>query len=202
MSTPTELQPIAIYCRVSTSDQDCERQVRDLTAFAERAGYRVVGVFKETASGTKENRKIRAEVMALAQGRHIKAILVTELNRWSRSTVGLINSLEQLCSFGVSLITPQGAQFDFNTAQGRMLAGMLSVLGQFERDLLVERVKSGIETARARGKKIGRQPGQVIRPHPLTSNILEMHKSGVSIRKIAKQLSCSPTTVHKIVNRA
>ena len=73
---------IAIYCRVSTDDQSCERQERDLRAFARRAEHRIVGVFKETASGAKNDRVERRKVMALAQAREIDAILVTELSRW------------------------------------------------------------------------------------------------------------------------
>ena len=77
-------QPLraALYCRVSTADQSCARQERDLAAFAERAGYQVVGTYKETASGVKLDRAKRKRVMALAQRREIDAVLVTELSRW------------------------------------------------------------------------------------------------------------------------
>ena len=71
-------QPIAIYCRVSTADQSCDRQERDLRAFAKRAGFEIVAVFKETASGAKNDRAERNKVMALARARKIDAILVTE----------------------------------------------------------------------------------------------------------------------------
>ena len=57
-------QPAAIYCRVSTSDQTCARQERDLRTFAKKAGYRVVGVWKETASGVKDERTARKKVLA------------------------------------------------------------------------------------------------------------------------------------------
>ncbi|WP_250208551.1 recombinase family protein, partial [Escherichia coli] len=81
----------AIYCRVSTADQSCERQEFDLRAFAGCAGYDVVGIFKETGSGTKLDRAERKKVLALAQSRQIDAILVTELSRWGRSTLDLLN---------------------------------------------------------------------------------------------------------------
>src|SRR4051794_37373836 len=79
-------QRVALYCRVSTADQSCERQERDLTAFAARAGYEVVGIYKETGSGVKLDRVERRKVMVLAQARSIAAALVTELSRWGRST--------------------------------------------------------------------------------------------------------------------
>ena len=72
-------QRAALYCRVSTADQSCARQERDLTAFATRADCEVVGVFKETGSGAKLDRAERKKVMALAQRREIDAVLVTEL---------------------------------------------------------------------------------------------------------------------------
>ena len=74
----------ALYCRVSTADQSCARQERDLATFAERSGYEVVGTYKETASGVKLDRAERKRVMALAQRREIDAVLVTELSRWGR----------------------------------------------------------------------------------------------------------------------
>src|SRR3954464_14457106 len=78
-------QRAALYCRVSTADQSCARQERDLTALADRAGYEVVGsfkevgIFKETGSGVRLDRAERRKVMALAQARRIDAVLVTEL---------------------------------------------------------------------------------------------------------------------------
>ena len=85
---------VAIYCRVSTDDQSCDRQERDLRAFAERAGHNVVAVFKETASGARNDRAERNKVIAMAQARQIEAVLVTELSRWGRSTQDLVQTLD------------------------------------------------------------------------------------------------------------
>lgn len=102
---------VAIYCRVSTTDQSCERQAQDLLAYAKQAGFKVVGVWKETASGTKQNRVERQKVMDLAQARKIDAILVTELTRWGRSTLDLIQTLQSLQGWAVLLIAQTGLQF-------------------------------------------------------------------------------------------
>jgi putative DNA-invertase from lambdoid prophage Rac len=59
----------ALYCRVSTADQTCARQERDLRAFAKKAGYKIAGVWKETASGAKDDRAERKQVLALGQAR-------------------------------------------------------------------------------------------------------------------------------------
>lgn len=86
----------AIYARVSTADQSCERQVSELTSFAERCGYDVAGTFRDTAPGASANRAARKKVMALAQARQIDAVLVSELSRWGRSTQDLLATLHQL----------------------------------------------------------------------------------------------------------
>ena len=105
----------AIYCRVSTADQSCERQERDLLAFAKRAGYEVVGVYKETGSGVKLDRAERQKVMALARARQIDAVLVTEFSRWGRSTLDLLHTLEELETKRISVIALNGMTFDLST---------------------------------------------------------------------------------------
>jgi DNA invertase Pin-like site-specific DNA recombinase len=109
---------VAIYCRVSTDDQSCERQERDLRAYARRAGHRIVGVFKETASGARTDRAERSKVMALARAREIDAILVTELSRWGRSTQDLVQTLDDLHSWKVSVLAQTGLSFDLGTSSG------------------------------------------------------------------------------------
>lgn len=192
---------VAIYCRVSTTDQSCERQQRDLLEYAAVLGYEVVGVSKETASGRKEHRIERDKVMALAQSRGIDAILVTEMTRWGRSTIDLIETLQSLHSWGVSLIAQTGFQFDLNTPQGRLIAHLMASLAEFERDLVRERVRSGLAAAKARGQKLGRQPGHRVKSDKLAPKVLKMVEQGYSYRQIASTLHLSKTTVNDIVKR-
>lgn len=195
------VQKVAIYCRVSTADQSCERQERDLLEYAAKATYQVVGVWKETAAGTKQNRFERQKVLVLAQARKIDAILVTEMTRWGRSTIDLIQTLQELHSWGVSLIAQTGIQFDLNTSQGRLIANLMASLAEFERDLVRERVRSGIAAAKARGQKLGRQTGQRVKADRLAPKVLQMVEQGSSYRKIAQALHLSKTTVNDIVQR-
>ena len=191
----------AIYARVSTVDQNCDRQVGDLEAFAARAEYEVVGIWRETASGTKDQRPERKKILALAQARKIDVILVTELTRWGRSMVDLVHSLQSLQAWNVSLIAQTGIQFDLATPQGKLMAGLMATLAEFERDLLRERVKSGLAAAKARGKRLGRAEGQCPSDRH-APRVLRMIEGGRSYREIARDLHLSKNTVAAIVQRS
>lgn len=193
-------QRIAIYCRVSTADQNCERQEQELLAYAQRASFEVVAVFKEVASGTKDQRGERKKVLALAQDRRIDAILVTELTRWGRSTLDLVQTLNELQSWDVSIIAQSGLQFDVRTAQGKLIASMMAALAEFERDLLKERVRSGLAVAKARGQLLGRQLGFKPKSKRFGPTVLQLHTQGLSYRAIAKELKLSKNTVMAIVH--
>jgi putative DNA-invertase from lambdoid prophage Rac len=194
-------QRVALYCRVSTADQSCARQERDLIAFAARADYQVVGTFKETGSGMKLERVERRKVMALAQARHIDAVLVTELSRWGRSTTDLLATLKELETRRVSLIALNGMAFDLATPHGRMIATVLAGIAEFERDLSQERIRSGIAAAKARGKRLGRQPGQRPKSDRLAPKVLALIEQGRSYRLVGRELGISKNTVADIVKR-
>jgi DNA invertase Pin-like site-specific DNA recombinase len=195
-------QRAALYCRVSTADQSCERQEHDLAAFAARAGYEVVGTYKETASGVRLDRAERRKVMALVQRREVDAVLVTELSRWGRSTTDLLATLRELEARRVSLIALNGMTFDVSTPHGRMMATVLAGIAEFERELTVERIRSGIAAAKARGKKLGRQLGQRPKSDRLAPKVLALVAQGRSYRLIGRELGLSKNTVAGIVKRS
>ena len=191
---------VAIYCRVSTDDQSCERQERDLRSFAKRQGHKIIAVFKETASGAKTDRAERKKVMALAQAREIDAILVTELSRWGRSTQDLVQTLDDLHSWKVSVLAETGLSFDLSTASGKLMRTIMAGLAEFERDLIRERVKSGLAAAKARGVVLGRQEGQ--RPSDKKAKkVLQLHADGLSYRLIGRNVGLSKNTVMDIIRR-
>jgi len=201
ISKGIQLGQVAIYCRVSTDDPSCTRQQRDLRAFARRAGHRIVAAFKETALGAKNDRVERKKVMALAQAREIDAILVTELSRWGRSIQDLVQTLDDLHSWKVSVLAETGLSFDLSTPSGKQMRTIMAGLAEFERDLIRERVKSGLHAARARGVVLGRKEGQ--RPSDKKAKrVLSLHEEGLSYRLIARDLGLSKNTVMEIVRRA
>lgn len=197
-----QLRKAAIYCRVSTGDQSCQRQERDLRSFAKRGGFEVVQVFKETASGSANNRSERKKVMTLAQDRQIEAVLVTELTRWGRSTTDLLHTLQELEAYGVSVIAQTGLQFDLRSPQGKLFASLMAALAEFERDLLRERVRSGISAAQERGVRFGRQKGERPKADRHEARVLELRGQGKSYRDIAGELHLSKNTVMDIIRRS
>ncbi|MFZ0850567.1 MAG: recombinase family protein [Hyphomicrobiaceae bacterium] len=191
---------MAVYCRVSTDDQSCERQERDLRAFAKRADHKIVAVFKETASGADNARPERSKVLALARARKIDAVLVTELSRWGRSTQDLVETLDDLHGWKVSVLAQTGISFDLNTASGKLMRTIMAGLAEFERDLIRERVRSGLASAKARGVKLGRQLGQ--RPSDKKAKkVLALHEEGLSYQLIGRNVGLSKNTVMEIIRR-
>jgi len=139
--------------------------------------------------------------MALARAREIDAILVTELSRWGRSTQDLVQTLDDLHSWKVSVLAQTGLSFDLGTSSGKLMRTIMAGLAEFERDLIRERVKSGLAAARDRGVKLGRQPGQ--RPSDKKAKrVVELHHEGLSYRLIGRNLGLSKNTVMEIVKRA
>lgn len=192
---------IAIYCRVSTIDQSCERQEMELKKFAMRVNYKIIGIFKEKTSGIKMKQIERKKVQFLAKKRKIDGILVTELSRWGRSTIDLIHTLYELKTYKVSLIAANGITFDLSSPYGRMLATFISAIAEFERDLISERIKSGISLAKSKGKKIGRKQGFCPTSDKFFSKVIKLISQGKSYRWIAKDLQINKNTVMKIVKK-
>src|SRR4051812_8007682 len=128
-------QRAALYCRVSTADQSCARQERDLTALADRAGYEVVGIFKETGSGVRLDRAERRKVMALAQARQIDAVLVTELSPWGRSTTDLLATLKELEARRGAVVALHGVKFGLGAPHGQGLANTLARIARLESEM-------------------------------------------------------------------
>jgi DNA invertase Pin-like site-specific DNA recombinase len=158
-------------------------------------------VLKETASGAEDDRPERKKVMQLAQAREIDAILVTELSRWGRSTQDLVKTLDDLHGWKVSVLAQTGLSFDLSTPSGKLMRTIMAGLAEFERDLIRERVKSGLAAAKARGAVLGRQVGQ--RPSDKKAKrVLAMRRDGLSYRLIGRNVGLSKNTVMDIVRRA
>jgi DNA invertase Pin-like site-specific DNA recombinase len=149
----------------------------------------------------KLDRAERRKVMALAQARHIDAVLVTELSRWGRSTTDLLATLKDLEAKRVSVIALNGMAFDLSSPHGRMIATVLAGIAEFERELMQERIRSGIAAAKARGKRLGRQHGQRPKSDRLAPKVLALVGQGRSYRLVGREVGLSKNTVADIVKR-
>jgi DNA invertase Pin-like site-specific DNA recombinase len=183
---------IAIYARVSTKDQSCDLQLRDLRAYCAARQLQLVGEFVDVGqSGTKDSRPQLNELMAEARKRKLDAIVVWRFDRFARSTKHLLLALEEFRSIGVQFISYQ-ENIDTGTPLGQAIFTIVSAVAQLERDLICERVNAGIRNARARGKRLGRP-----RQYFDVERAIEMQAAGVSLRKIAAELGIGYGTVRE-----
>jgi putative DNA-invertase from lambdoid prophage Rac len=171
----------AVYTRVSTPDQSTDRQRLELRNYAEARGWEIVREMQETASGASQKRPLREEVMQLARTRAVDVILVQALDLWGRNVQDLILTMAKLEALGVAFVVP--GQIDMSTPMGRMQAHLLSAVAEFERELIRERVRSGLANARARGKRLGR-PNATPR---LMNKGLSLIRQGMAYRQAAEQ---------------
>jgi DNA invertase Pin-like site-specific DNA recombinase len=185
---------VAIYCRVSTHDQQTlPLQLRELRAYARRRGWRVVAEVQEVRSGAKA-RPGRDGLLAMARRREADAVLVWRLDRWGRSTGDLITTLDELTALGVGFVSLREA-LDLTTPAGRALAGMLAVFAAFEREVLRERVLAGLERARADGTRLGRPRTVGLREREVRG----LARRGVGRNEIARQTGISRKSVYRML---
>jgi len=168
-------------------------QLTAMRQYARKRGWEIAVEVKDIGSGASLRQK-REELLVLARKRAIDLVVVWRLDRWGRSLVDLVNTLQELSSLRVGFVSLSEA-LDLTTPSGRALAGMLAVFAEFERDILRDRVKAGIAQARKEGKPHGR-------PLSAALHVQEMKKlfsQGVSKREIAKQLGVSRTSVRRLL---
>jgi DNA invertase Pin-like site-specific DNA recombinase len=147
----------ALYARVSTSNgqQDPEMQLAELREYAARLGLVVTAEYVDHVSGSKESRPSLNRLMADAHGRRFDAVLVWRIDRWGRSLKHLVTSLADLDAYGVAFVSLRD-RLDLSTPSGRLMMQLLGAMAEFERALIVERVKAGLKNAKTKGTKLGR----------------------------------------------
>ena len=181
---------VAIYARVSTKEQSCEMQIRDLRTYCAARGFEPAREYIDVGqSGAKESRPELNKLMEDARKRRFDAIVVWRFDRFARSTKHLLLALEEFRALGIQFISYQ-ENIDTSSALGQALFTIVSAVAQLERDLIRERVSAGIRNARANGKKLGRPRSEVDR-----EGVLELKTQGLSLRQIATKLGVGYGTV-------
>jgi DNA invertase Pin-like site-specific DNA recombinase len=187
---------VVIYARVSTRDQSCDLQIRDLRAYCAARGLPLMREYVDIGeSGAKDSRPQLNELMAAGRKRQFDAVIVWRFDRFARSTKHLLLALEEFRSLGIQFISYQ-ENIDTNSPLGQALFTIVSAVAQLERDLIRERVRAGLRNAKLKGKTLGRPTLTLDR-----DRIARLRASGASIREIAAQLEVSTTTVHNVLRQ-
>ena len=147
----------AIYCRVSTSDQNNMNQQLRLVDYAKNQGYDYE-LYEETMSSRK-TRPVKAELMQKLRNKHYCGVIIYKLDRWARSSQELALEVEELHNKGVHFISLSD-NIDLSTATGKLQFQILSAFAEFERNLIRERTLEGLNRARKEGKTLGRPKGK------------------------------------------
>ena len=196
-----------IFARVSTSVQEYDRQVNELTALANGNGWSVESVFAEKVSGAKANfdRTELLNMINYVEANHIDKVLVTELSRLGRDTLQVLEVIEMLNGKGISLYI-QNYNIETLTKDGKVnamsqfLITILAEVARMERKTIRERVESGYKNYRAAGGKVGRKAGyqksESMMKEQYTEEI-KLLKKGYSLRNIAKITGTSINTIRK-----
>ena len=193
-SEPSKL--VAIYGRVSTNQQTVQNQLLDLQKVATRNNWEVVGVYTDEGISGKHGRDKRPQfdqLMKDATRRKFDLIMSWDVSRLGRSLKHLVEFMEDIQSKNIDLYLHANG-LDSSTPSGRAMFGMLSVFSSFEREMISERVKSGLERAKANGKKLGRPSNM---NDGLRSSIRLLRERGLGIKKIARELGVGVCTVYK-----
>ena len=196
-----------IFARVSTSVQEYDRQVNELTALAKGNGWSVEAVFAEKISGAKANfdRTELLNMINYVEVNHIDKVLVTELSRLGRDTLQVLEVIEMLNGKGISLYI-QNYNIETLTKEGKVnamsqfLITILAEVARMERKTIRERVESGYKNYRAAGGKVGRKVGYQKSELDMKEQYVEeikLLKKGYSLRNISKITGTSINTIQK-----
>ena len=183
----------AIYARVSTQDQTCEMQLRELREYCLKRGWEISGEYVDTGwSGAKARRPELDRLMQDARTRRFDVVAVWKLDRWGRSVRNCLQSIQELTGLGIRWVaTTQNLDTDESNPMSRFMLHIMAAFAELEREMIAERVKSGMKAAQHRGQKLGRR--KVIFDR---QRALDLKAAGASMRAIAQQLGVSLGTIH------
>jgi putative DNA-invertase from lambdoid prophage Rac len=179
-----------VYLRVSTLEQSCDLQQRELLQFLNARDWQLQHTYEDTATGTNGNRPQLQQLLKDARERKFDVLICWKLDRLFRSLKGLVTTLAELNELGIEFISLKD-NIDLSTSTGRLMMHIVGAFAQFEADIIKERVRAGLANAVAQGKRLGR---------PKLRNDESIHQlraQGLSIRAIAKQLNVSTTAIQR-----
>ena len=154
---PVSCRRVALYARVSTSDQDPGPQIDRLRQWAKASNLQVVGEYVEIASGRLVRRPEQDRVMAAARGHQVHAVAVAKLDRWGRSLIDLRRTIQVMADAGVAFYAVEsGLSYERDTPAGTFFLNMLGACAEFEAGLISERTREGLAARKSAGVHLGR----------------------------------------------
>jgi DNA invertase Pin-like site-specific DNA recombinase len=183
-----------LYARVSTlnNGQDVSMQVREFEEFCASRKWTIADRYIDSGiSGSKDSRPELNRLMADAKRRKFDAVVVYRFDRFARSTRHLVNALAEFNALGIQFISMHEG-VDTTTPNGRLIFGIFASIAEFERDLIRERVRSGIANRKAKGLRTGRRPAKID-----LDRLRQLRAEGKTVRHIAQALGHSRSLVHK-----
>lgn len=186
----------AIYARVSTNNgQNPEMQLRELRDYCQRRNWEIAGEHVDAGvSGAKEHRPALDRLLVECRKRRVDAVVVYRYDRFARSLRQLVNALEEFRALGIDFVSLHEG-VDTSTPNGRLVFGIFASIAEFERELIRDRVRSGLACAKARGKRLGRPRVAVDRVR-----IASLRAQGQSWATICKELRVSKGTAQRAVH--
>ncbi len=184
----------ALYARISTlhHGQDPEVQLGELREFCRRRGFIVAHEYVDTGiSGSRERRPALDKLLADCRKRLVDAVVVYRYDRFARSLRQLVNSLEEFRALGIEFISIHEG-VDTSTPNGRLVFGIFASIAEFERELIRDRVRSGLAAAKAKGKRIGRPKVAVD-----VLRIVSLRRQGRSWAEITRATGVSKGTAQR-----
>jgi len=171
-------------------------QLRELREYAARRGWTIDSEYVDQGvSCSKESRPQLNQLMADAHRRKFDAVLVWKIDRFGRSLKHLVNTLADLCAYGVAFVSFRD-NLDLSTPSGRLMFQIIGAMAEFERSLIQERVKAGLRNARAKGKKFGRPRAEVD-----ADRVFALRREGLSWSQVCRTLSVSKGSAQRSVAR-
>lgn len=197
-----------IYARVSTQGQDYERQLAELTHYADRMGYKVVKTFSEKISGAKKiaEREALSELLNYIETNRVDKVMIYECSRLSRRATDFLSIIETFNEKKISLyihqngletLQPDGSVNPIAT----LVLGILAQFNSMERNLIRSRMESGYNNFRNNGGKVGRKEGfsKSVESYKVEyAEELRLLRKGYSLRNIRKITGSSITTIRKV----
>jgi len=192
---------VAIYTRVSTDRQSVDNQLRELRQVADRMGWQVVEEFSDRGISGAKGRKDRPRLDSLLKGvsrKEFDLVAAWSVDRLGRSLIDLVGLLQELHATGVDLYLHQQG-LNTTTPAGKALFGMMGVFAEFERVIIQERIRAGLDRARTKGTRSGKPIGRPAVSMETEDSIKRLRAEGLGMIKIAKRAGCGVSVVQRVL---